>query len=671
MKTHLPSALRIGLLTLMFSFSFPALSQTDLAVWTFDILATNPAPASVAANLGPQSGTAYMYLDGTNGSSVWQNALRDAGNGIGQNDPRLPKIPGDAYRINPGGTLQANGKSIVFKVSMTGFENPVLSFAVHGTATSFSHQWAWSTDGSTFTNFGTDTQNLANNWQTRSLDMSAINQVDNASDVYLRLTVNGATSNLGRNRFDNIRVTASEQAPTFGGISQDAAACSGLPSQFSVIGLLPNSTSTISYNINAGPTATVVNIVSDGSGNGNFEIILQPINNGQVLTVTSIQRTDHPTAVVTVNANNTANLQVITSVTYFADSDGDGYGDLDSPMVSCDGLPAGHVTNSLDCDDTDEDVNPSESEVLYNGYDDNCDGMIDEGFQLTTQLKTNQCGWTIPAIYSTISAAVPHPNMTGYRFEVTNLQSMGVQTIESSTNYFQLTDLADYQFGTTYAVRVELQRNGVWLGYYGSACTITSPSLTSGPSAIVIPQCSTTLAQIFSPIFITGPNFISSYHIRVTNLTNPFHPQAVQTLTRTVPWFTLKMLTAYDYATTYSIECQVMTTGAYSAYSSACNVTTPAAPAVAPENQPIATSELRAVPYPNPFDGGFAITMNNDKIENVQIKIYDMLGNLRSVREVAPSEIASQQLGENLRSGVYNVIVTQNGVVQSLRVIKR
>jgi len=65
---------------------------------------------------------------------------------------------------------------------------------------------------------------------------------------------------------------------------------------------------------------------------------------------------------------------------YFADIDGDGYGDIDSPIFSC--LPPfGYVNNNDDCNDTSIDINPDAAETC-NLIDDNCDGSIDEGVLL-------------------------------------------------------------------------------------------------------------------------------------------------------------------------------------------------------------------------------------------------------------------------------------------------
>jgi hypothetical protein len=64
-------------------------------------------------------------------------------------------------------------------------------------------------------------------------------------------------------------------------------------------------------------------------------------------------------------------------VTYWLDSDGDGYGDAGASIEDC-AQPSGYVLNSVDCDDFNDEVNPGMDEVCANGMDDNCNGVIDE-----------------------------------------------------------------------------------------------------------------------------------------------------------------------------------------------------------------------------------------------------------------------------------------------------
>jgi large repetitive protein len=69
------------------------------------------------------------------------------------------------------------------------------------------------------------------------------------------------------------------------------------------------------------------------------------------------------------------------AVTWYDDSDGDGYGVADDSVEACD-QPSGYADNALDCDDHDDDVNPDGVEVC-NEEDDNCDGDVDEGVTIT------------------------------------------------------------------------------------------------------------------------------------------------------------------------------------------------------------------------------------------------------------------------------------------------
>jgi len=82
-------------------------------------------------------------------------------------------------------------------------------------------------------------------------------------------------------------------------------------------------------------------------------------------------------------------LTINTSVTYYADADLDGYGDANSPVTSCTGMPSGAVANSGDCNDNNGNINPGATEVCGNGIDDNCDGNVDEGCGCTNPPTAN------------------------------------------------------------------------------------------------------------------------------------------------------------------------------------------------------------------------------------------------------------------------------------------
>ena len=59
--------------------------------------------------------------------------------------------------------------------------------------------------------------------------------------------------------------------------------------------------------------------------------------------------------------------------TFYADADGDGYGDSTVSAESC-GAPEGHVADASDCDDADASVYPGAPELAGDGVDQDCDG---------------------------------------------------------------------------------------------------------------------------------------------------------------------------------------------------------------------------------------------------------------------------------------------------------
>ena len=71
-----------------------------------------------------------------------------------------------------------------------------------------------------------------------------------------------------------------------------------------------------------------------------------------------------------------------TAQTYFADSDLDGFGDVNALITACE-QPEGFVSDSTDCDDTNENVYPG-APALPDGLDNDCDGVVDLASQEIT-----------------------------------------------------------------------------------------------------------------------------------------------------------------------------------------------------------------------------------------------------------------------------------------------
>jgi len=68
-------------------------------------------------------------------------------------------------------------------------------------------------------------------------------------------------------------------------------------------------------------------------------------------------------------------------ITYYLDSDGDGYGDSSNSIQACSAV-VGYSLVGGDCNDNNNEVHPFATEVC-NGIDDDCDGNIDNGLNLS------------------------------------------------------------------------------------------------------------------------------------------------------------------------------------------------------------------------------------------------------------------------------------------------
>lgn len=200
-----------------------SLSLADLvAGWDFQTTANGGTAAAVAPNTPKQYtanfGTGTLFLNGQNGSSDWFIPA------TGSTNTELNAFTGTAVNAGPGFSTTtsgaaalaivnqtANGKSAVFRFSMAGFKDLVVSYATQRTSTGFTSQaWSYSTNGIDWTDHQTIT-NLPSAFGAQTL--TTLTGLDGAADAYLRLTVNGASAAAGNNRLDNIQFNATVPEP--------------------------------------------------------------------------------------------------------------------------------------------------------------------------------------------------------------------------------------------------------------------------------------------------------------------------------------------------------------------------------------------------------------------------------------------------------------------------
>lgn len=188
------------------------------------------SPLVYLANFGAQAGAAGLYLNGTNGSSAFVSAgtgnevTGATGTTVNAGADFNPSTANPAALSLRGGTNQsANGKSLVFVLSTTGYQGLVLSFATVRSTTGFTgNTFSYSTDGTSFTAAAAPVTAVTpgSNYALVTEDFSSLASLNNASTVYIRYTLAGATGSTGSNFLDNVQFNASpvpEPATVFGG----------------------------------------------------------------------------------------------------------------------------------------------------------------------------------------------------------------------------------------------------------------------------------------------------------------------------------------------------------------------------------------------------------------------------------------------------------------------
>ena len=223
------------------------------------VAAAPSCPTTLEANFG--LGT--LYLNGSNGSSTWITATSGnelsafGGSTVNAGVGFSSTTSGAGSLAMIGGTgFSANGKKLVFKFSMSGRKDLLVSYATQRTGTGFTtHLWETSSDGSNWVTAETKTITATSFAATT---LSTITSLDNALSAYLRLTVTGATAAAGNNRLDNIQLAASAAATistvnasgTLSAVNTTYGTASSEPTSFTVSG--SNLTEAISVNAPAG-----------------------------------------------------------------------------------------------------------------------------------------------------------------------------------------------------------------------------------------------------------------------------------------------------------------------------------------------------------------------------------------------------------------------------------
>jgi hypothetical protein len=224
------AALALGAAIAAFGWVKGSIAAT-IAGWTFEVSAPGGAGTQVAGSsygpVTPEIGSGSAVGVHASSSTVWSNP---AGNGSNESFSSNVWAGGDYYG---------------FEVDTTGLENIMVDFDQTRSSTGpHAFDFQYSTDGSTFTTFGSYTL-AGTSWSSLSaatvpgndflFDLSSVSALDNDTSIFFRLVSNGTNSTggtlatAGTSRVDNVFITGSViPEPASVGLVSVAAAASML-----------------------------------------------------------------------------------------------------------------------------------------------------------------------------------------------------------------------------------------------------------------------------------------------------------------------------------------------------------------------------------------------------------------------------------------------------------
>lgn len=255
---------------------------------------------------------------------------------------------------------------------------------------------------------------------------------------------------------------------------------------------------------------------------------------------------------------------------------------------------------------------------------------------------------------------------SSYRFKIYDATgSTLIATLDRPAAFFRFSQI-DFVYGATYQVGVQVEQDGVYSAE-GATCAVT---LTDIPVISLL------------DVYCGAVGVTSTQEVRASNVTNVFEYRfniydetggtLIATLDRPASMFRFSEFSYMDGAT-YLVTAQAKQGAVYGIEGPACSVTLGSQAITTKQGgaKEVYAMDFKAIAYPNPFADNFMLAITSDSDASVQVRVYDMIGKLLEDKTLSASEIQTYEVGNRFPAGVYNVIVTQDSNVQTLRVIKR
>ncbi|WP_264520817.1 MopE-related protein [Flavobacterium sp. N1994] len=286
-------------------------------------------------------------------------------------------------------------------------------------------------------------------------------------------------------------------------------------------------------------------------------------------------------------------------------------------------------------------------------------------------LAAPTCGSQVATMNAGITAS-PAAYATGYRFRIRLTSDNG----PTPTYYYSLPNASRFSslvafqgitlaYNTQYSIAVEysILNNSVtqWSGF-GSECIVQTPFF---PTTSLVPsQCGlATPTSLTQQLNITPYPGFPNYKVKLDEISGESITNS-QEIVITYSNFRLNQFSIAQLGKNYNVSVAIKLNGVFGDYSTACDLFTAA---------PSRTVKLpfKASAYPNPFANNFMLDVTTSSKSVVGVKVYDMVGRLIEQREVSVTDLENATIGDRYPSGVYNVVVSQEDSIETVRVVKR
>jgi hypothetical protein len=318
-------------------------------------------------------------------------------------------------------------------------------------------------------------------------------------------------------------------------------------------------------------------------------------------------------------------------------------------------------------------TDPSTNLPVQSGYGAEC--TVNTPSIPTTNLASPVCNSQVAALNANISAAAAS-YATSYQFRIRLFTDNGptptyYYSVPNASRFSSLTAFQGitYAYNTNYVISVQYSilsgSTTVWSGY-GAECKIKTPFF---PVTSLIPnQCGlSTPTALTQQLNISPYPGFPNYKVKLEEIDGE---DVVNSEERVITYshFKLSDFSIAQLDKNYNISVAIKINGVFGDYDSACDVFTQSEQG---RSNLVKSAPFKAVAYPNPFADNFMLDIKTTSQSSVNIKVYDMVGRMIEQKDVRVSDMENLTIGNQYPSGVYNVIVSQENSVQTVKVIKR